>query len=94
MKKCNNRYIIYKYTSPKGKSYIGITGEYVGTWLVKTICQRHLGLNNGKISSCLKGKRNHHKFYIFKHIDDPTVVGVEFNDDWLDNIKRSPNVDL
>ena len=65
--------------------------EYVGTWELISECNRELGLSNGKVSSCLKGKRNHHKGYIFKYIDDPEVKGKRFNNIWLNDIKRMPN---
>lgn len=71
--------------------YDFITKTYIGTWDIQTDCCNELNLNNGKIANCLKGKRNFHKTYIFKYIDDPTVKGIEFNNIWLNSIKRRPN---
>lgn len=68
------------------------TQKYIGTWLSRTECAKTLGLSNGKISSCLKKKRNSHKTYIFKSIDDPSVINNKFNPIWLEDLKRSPNV--
>ena len=67
------------------------TKEYIGTWFIKTECAKALKLCNGKISSCLNGDRNFHKTYIFKYKSDTTVIGLDFNEQWLLNIKRKPN---
>ncbi len=61
--------------------------QYIGTWIIKAECARHLGISNGKITSCLNNYRNKTKNYIFKLVDDPSVKGQEFNENWL-NFKR------
>ena len=74
--------------------YDFVKKKYIGTWLLKSECNRELKLSNGKISSCLNGDRNHHKTYIFKYVDDPTVKGMEFNPIWLKSIKRKVNENI
>lgn len=71
--------------------YNFITKQYIGTWFLKSECYEDLNLSNGKISQCLNGSRNHHKCYIFKYCDDPSVKGNLFNDEWLKSLKRQPN---
>ena len=64
------------------------TKEFVGTWLLKTECAEILNINSAKISSCLNGSRRHVGDYIFKYIDDPSVIDIEFNLEWLYDIRR------
>lgn len=55
------KYIVYKYTSPSGKVYIGQTYKSL---------QERAGLNGvtpGAITNCLKGKSKSSGGYIWKY---------------------------
>lgn len=80
--------------SKKGKPfnvYDWIQKKYIGTWEVQKDFQREFNISRSDVSRCLLGKRNRYKNLIFKYTDDPTVIKTEFNDLWLDSIKRGLN---
>lgn len=64
---------------------------YINTYEMQADCNKDLNIHNGKIASCLNGKRTQSNGYIFKYRDDSSVIDKEFNLDWLKNIKRRPN---
>lgn len=71
--------------------YDFVEKRYIGTWLIQADCAKELNITSSKISACLNYKRNIHKKYIFKYTDDTSVINTEFNEIWLNSIKRKPN---
>ncbi|MBN2029419.1 hypothetical protein JW824_04175 [bacterium] len=52
------------------KSFLVFKNEkYIGEWLTQRQCARYLNLDFSHINSCLHGKRNSHKGYIFKYTE-------------------------
>lgn len=74
--------------------YDFVEKKYVGTYRILSDAAKDLNLMTARISNCLKGKRNHYHTYIFKYVDDKTVINKEYNPIWDLKIKRRPNADI
>ena len=54
--------------------YNNLTGELIGTWVIKSKCAKEMNLNRDSIKRCLDRKQDSHKGYTFSYVTNNTGI--------------------